>query len=47
LRKNNKANCKNERKKYRVLKTNKMEENVSLERHFKSIIEPLKRLKIR
>ena len=30
------------RKKYYALKTDKMEENIALERHFKSIIDPLK-----
>lgn len=32
------------RKKYRALKTGKMEEDVALERHFKPIIEPLKQI---
>ncbi|KYN23132.1 hypothetical protein ALC57_04456 [Trachymyrmex cornetzi] len=32
------------RKKYRVLKTGKMEEDIALERHFKPIIDPLKRI---
>ncbi|KYQ51397.1 hypothetical protein ALC60_09498 [Trachymyrmex zeteki] len=32
------------RKKYRALKTGKMEEDIALERHFKSIIEPLKQI---
>ena len=32
------------RKKYRVLKTNKMEEDIALERHFKPIINPLKQI---
>jgi len=31
-------------KKYRALKTNKMEEDVTLERHFKPIIESLKQI---
>lgn len=30
------------RKKYRALKTGKMEEDMALERHFKPIVEPLK-----
>ncbi|KYM96919.1 hypothetical protein ALC62_12414, partial [Cyphomyrmex costatus] len=32
------------RKKYRALKTGKMEEEIPLERHFKPIIEPLKQI---
>src|SRR5215469_4244392 len=32
------------RKKYRALKTGKMEENLALEKHFKPIIEPLKQI---
>ncbi|KYQ50668.1 hypothetical protein ALC60_10240 [Trachymyrmex zeteki] len=32
------------RKKYRALKTGKMEEDIELERHFKPIIEPLKQI---
>ncbi|KYQ47747.1 hypothetical protein ALC60_13223 [Trachymyrmex zeteki] len=32
------------RKKYRALKTGKMEEDIALERHFKPIIEPLKQI---
>lgn len=32
------------RKKYRALKTGKMEEDMALERHFKPIIEPLKQI---
>lgn len=32
------------RKRYRALKTGKMEEDVALERHFKPIIEPLKQI---
>ncbi|KYQ53603.1 hypothetical protein ALC60_00518 [Trachymyrmex zeteki] len=32
------------RKKYRALKIGKMEEDIALERHFKSIIEPLKQI---
>lgn len=32
------------RKKYRALKTGKMEEDVALERHFKPVIEPLKQI---
>jgi len=32
------------RKKYRTLKTGKMEEDDELERHFKPIIEPLKQI---
>jgi hypothetical protein len=32
------------RKKYRALKTGKMEEDIALERHFKPVIEPLKQI---
>ena len=32
------------RKKYRALKTGKMEEDIALERHFRPIIEPLKQI---
>jgi len=32
------------RKKYRVLKTDKIEENTALERHFESLVESLKQI---
>jgi len=32
------------RKKYRALKTGKIKENIALERHFKSIVKPLKQI---
>ncbi|XP_011858847.1 PREDICTED: uncharacterized protein LOC105556369 [Vollenhovia emeryi] len=36
--------CDSIRKKYRALKTGKMEEDMALERHFKPIVEPLKKI---
>ncbi|KAL6268070.1 hypothetical protein P5V15_001157 [Pogonomyrmex californicus] len=32
------------RKKYRTLKTGKIDEDIALERHFKPIVEPLKQI---